>query len=357
MFSTQTRSSLELMLEKIQEMEDQPQDRPPSLPVRPISKARLPLGRRRSLPMNFQKTDSEETEDENMNPSSRWGVLSKRTMREAFVESTYNQVSAESDDAGSSAIVTLPDESACGRLTRRHFDCMKNKQKPSIKNTKDMSDQDLNNPMTKDHVLIPFKDLVELQRRVLRVEAALRKKEEENAALRLELQKFEQKWSQHEAKMKSMEEMWQDQFTSIQMNLAAAKNGLAAESRIGQVRKVHVSPEHHNHNADNTLSMGSQGAGERCPVNFSDLPHSNGRLNSISHLILQHKNALDGTNLGANSEQIASTMGTNDELQHLKLRFKAWKKDYKFRLRETKATLQKLSHSETEKGRKKWWGS
>ena len=63
--------------------------------------------------MNFQKTDSEETEDENMNPSSRWGVLSKRTTREAFVESTYNQVSVESDDTGSSAIVTLPDECEC----------------------------------------------------------------------------------------------------------------------------------------------------------------------------------------------------------------------------------------------------
>nr|DAD45890.1 TPA_asm: hypothetical protein HUJ06_004120 [Nelumbo nucifera] len=42
--------------------------------------------------------------------------------------------------------------------------------------------------------------------------------------------------------------------------------------------------------------------------------------------------------------------------RRLKLRFKTWKKEYKLKLRETKATLHKLGNSEVEKTRRKWWG-
>lgn len=38
--SMATRSSLELMLDKLQQLEEQPTDIPPPLPVRPISRAR-----------------------------------------------------------------------------------------------------------------------------------------------------------------------------------------------------------------------------------------------------------------------------------------------------------------------------
>lgn len=44
-------------------------------------------------------------------------------------------------------------------------------------------------------------------------------KEEENAALREQLQQFERRWSEYEAKMKKMEETWQMQMDSLQVSL------------------------------------------------------------------------------------------------------------------------------------------
>lgn len=61
--------------------------------------------------------------------------------------------------------------------------------------------------------------LAELQRRVLKAEATLGQKEEENAALREQLQQYDAKWLEYEAKMKSMEEMWQKQMASLQVSL------------------------------------------------------------------------------------------------------------------------------------------
>ena len=66
MCSTSTRSSLELMLDSIRQRDEQPTDAPPALPVRPVSKARLPPARR-GLPVNFRKCglweDVKEKED------------------------------------------------------------------------------------------------------------------------------------------------------------------------------------------------------------------------------------------------------------------------------------------------------
>lgn len=44
-----------------------------------------------------------------------------------------------------------------------------------------------------------------------------------------------------------------------------------------------------------------------------------------------------------------------EELRKLKLRFRAWKKDYKVRLRETRAKVRKHGYQDSEKTRKKWW--
>jgi myosin-5 len=44
-----------------------------------------------------------------------------------------------------------------------------------------------------------------------------------------------------------------------------------------------------------------------------------------------------------------------DELRKLKHKFEGWKKEYKTRLRETKARL-KLGNAEMDKSRRKWWG-
>lgn len=60
--------------------------------------------------------------------------------------------------------------------------------------------------------------LKELQQRVMKAEETIEQKEEENAALREQLQQFETRWLDYEAKMKSMEEMWQKQMASLQVS-------------------------------------------------------------------------------------------------------------------------------------------
>lgn len=61
-------------------------------------------------------------------------------------------------------------------------------------------------------------DLAELQRRVLQAEATLERKEEENAELQEQLQQFQTRWSEYEAKMKSMQDVWQNQMASLQVS-------------------------------------------------------------------------------------------------------------------------------------------
>ena len=78
-----------------------------------------------------------------------------------------------------------------------------------------MADQDI--PHEQQIQVLPSV-MAELQRRVLKAEATLGKKEQENATLREQLQQYEARWLEYEAKMKSMEEMWQKQMASLQVS-------------------------------------------------------------------------------------------------------------------------------------------
>lgn len=60
--------------------------------------------------------------------------------------------------------------------------------------------------------------LTELQKRVLEAEATIEKKEGENAAMREQVKQFESRRLEYEAKMKSMEDMWQKQMASLQVS-------------------------------------------------------------------------------------------------------------------------------------------
>lgn len=59
--------------------------------------------------------------------------------------------------------------------------------------------------------------LAELQRRVVKAESTIEQKEEENAELREQLKQFEKRWIEYETRMKTMEEMWQRQMSSLQV--------------------------------------------------------------------------------------------------------------------------------------------
>lgn len=53
---------------------------------------------------------------------------------------------------------------------------------------------------------------------MLQAEATLERKEEENADLQEQLQQFETRWSEYEARMKSMQDVWQKQMSSLQVS-------------------------------------------------------------------------------------------------------------------------------------------
>ncbi|XP_010536994.1 PREDICTED: myosin-2-like isoform X2 [Tarenaya hassleriana] len=203
----------------------------------------------------------------------------------------------------------------------------------------------------------PTSAMAELQRRVQKAEAALVQKEEENTELRGQLRQFEAKWSDYEAKMKSVEEAWQKQMASLQMSLAAARKSLA-DNNGGHPTRPDTSISLFGYDSEDTVtSIGTPGI---CtPTKFT-----NGSLNSVSNLARefeQRKFSFDEDARSLVEAKMGPQLSISDgqhhpeeELKKLKLRFETWKKDYKARLRETKARLHRLDGHKSH--HRKWWG-
>lgn len=72
--------------------------------------------------------------------------------------------------------------------------------------------------MSKERVQNLPSALTELQKRVVKAEATIEQKEEENTELKEQLKQFERRWIEYEKRMKTMEDMWQKQMSSLQVN-------------------------------------------------------------------------------------------------------------------------------------------
>ncbi|KAK4479695.1 hypothetical protein RD792_015225 [Penstemon davidsonii] len=204
-----------------------------------------------------------------------------------------------------------------------------------------------------EEVLVKSSFLAELQRRVLRAEASLREKEEENDILHQRLQQYENRWSEYELKMKSMEEVWQKQMRSLQSSLSIAKRSLTFDdSRRNSDASVNGN--------DDSWDTGS---------NFRVHESNGGRstsagLSVISRLAeeFEQRSQVFGDDakflVEVKSGQVDASLDPDHELRRLKQMFEAWKKDYGARLRETKAILHKIGNEEglADKAKKKWWG-
>lgn len=232
--------------------------------------------------------------------------------------------------------------------------------------------------------------LAELQSRVLIAEAALREKEEDNAILRQRLNHYEARWAEYEAKMSSMEEVWQKQMSSLQLSLSTAKKTLASEDPSNQSLKYddsfpfkssvakqratrHILPqEDDDFDWDDNTSVGTRTPDHiltprKPPSNSMDFSTARGDMDAsrsvVSHLVKEFEHRRQVFNDDSNflvevkSGQTEASLNPDDELRKLKQRFDTWKKDFKVRLRETKAILQKLGNSDSaQKLRKNWWG-
>ncbi|CAK7327540.1 unnamed protein product [Dovyalis caffra] len=210
--------------------------------------------------------------------------------------------------------------------------------------------------------------LAELQKRVAKAEATIVQKEEENAALQEQLQQYEKRWSDYEAKMKAMEEMWQMQMASLQTSLAAARKSLATDNTVGQPGKLDSSTSPCYYDSEDNVSPESRTPGGNTPNIFANaLPdlrvgrENNGPVQVVNNLAkefdLQRQSFDDDAKsiVGVRAGQSASNMNPDEELRRLKLRFETWKKGYKVRLRDAKTRLHKLGHGEVDRNRRKWW--
>ncbi|KAI8557739.1 hypothetical protein RHMOL_Rhmol04G0033200 [Rhododendron molle] len=250
-----------------------------------------------------------------------------------------------------------------GWLARRSFIYLQKLKKSNPENTKqkpEMKALELKQDVLQENGMVLPKALEELRSRVSKAESTLGQKEQENAALREQLQQYEIKWSEYEAKMKSMEEMWQKQMVSLQVSLDATKKSFAADDTTGQPERQDVSPSPHYYDSEDTTSMGPQTPGGTTPIKISNTVRAgretNGGLNAVSHLAKEFEQRKQDFDDEAKAIVESKSGRPDEDLRKLKLRFEIWKKEYKSRLREMKAKIHKLGHSEVEKSRRKWWG-
>lgn len=207
-----------------------------------------------------------------------------------------------------------------------------------------------------DEVVVKASVLAELQRRVLKAEAALREKEEENDILHQRVQQYESRWSEYELKMKSMEEVWQKQMRSLQSSLSIAKKSLAIDdSERNSDASVNAS--------DDREYSWDTGSNHRAQDSNGVRPMSAG-LSVISRLAeeFEQRSQVFGDDakflVEVKSGQVDASLNPDKELRRLKEMFEAWKKDYGGRLRETKLILNRLGNEEgnIDRVKKKWWG-
>ncbi|KAH9617524.1 hypothetical protein KSS87_020702 [Heliosperma pusillum] len=200
-----------------------------------------------------------------------------------------------------------------------------------------------------DEVLVKATYLAELQRRVLKSEAAFREKEEENVILYQRLRQYENRWSEYELKMRSMEEVWQKQMKSLQSSLSIAKNSLAVDDSA-------------RHSDASVNDSGGPASRSHESNGISGGPMS-ANLTVISRLAeeLEQRKQVFGDDakflVEVKSGQVDASLNPDRELRRLKQMFETWKKDYGARLRETKVIMHKLDTEDTasDKLKKKWW--
>ncbi|XP_020157854.1 uncharacterized protein [Aegilops tauschii subsp. strangulata] len=234
---------------------------------------------------------------------------------------------------------------------------------------------------------------LELERRAVRAEEEakqkdddVRLKEEEIAGLRQQVELYEARLAEWEAKMKAVEEELQRQTAALQMSQAAAA-AAAARAAIGST----------SHRREPTLSDGvaqaeqppaptraeeasvkrgeslfrgasvkpqqqQQRAGE--PAVAAVLSSNSKPSHAEHHLATEYARETQAFEHAARAvaEVKPGTMSV-DELKMLRRQFAAWKKEYEARLRKTNAELKKRVHSEKSHdqqpahgGRRRWCG-
>ncbi|KAF5822444.1 putative IQ motif, EF-hand binding, P-loop containing nucleoside triphosphate hydrolase [Helianthus annuus] len=197
-------------------------------------------------------------------------------------------------------------------LSRRHLGSTGTAANKITKEAEELHEENI---QKLEHVKVSQSYIRNLEQQVVKTEAALRHKERENSNLELQIQQIDRKWELHNAKMNSKEKIWQDEFTSIQVNLESTR-----ETKSNEIIHFPQKPtRHQDHYMKTNLT--------------------------IRHILeLQENNSdfqVDNT--------LESRKGRKQELRKLKGRFRAWIKEFKARLHDVKKTLDRFEDGQTER--------
>jgi myosin V len=207
-----------------------------------------------------------------------------------------------------------------------------------------------------DQILIKASVLAELQRRILKAEATVREKEEENEMLHQRLQQYENRWLEYEQKMKSMEEMWQKQMRSLQSSLSVAKKSLALDEtpRMSDSSVDQIWESNGNHLGNGSQLVPRTIIGREMNAGHSVINRLEEEFNQRSQVFADDVNFL----VEVKSGEADASLNPDMELRRLKQNFDSWKKDFGGRIRETKVVLNKLGNSADSSPnsvKRKWW--
>ncbi|KAL4580256.1 hypothetical protein LXL04_016442 [Taraxacum kok-saghyz] len=184
-------------------------------------------------------------------------------------------------------------------------------------------------------------DIIELQKQIIKGEMSLNQKDQENESLRDQIRQFETQWLEHEAKMKSVEDSWQKQMSSLQKSLAAAKKNVEAGGDSGDGIS----------GSQNVVGNGNGNGNGNPYVEFGN----NGGANVVDNLSKELDQKRQDFDENAKAVVEMKTGGQMEEFKKVKERFEMWKKEYKNRLRETRTKLVKGGNGEGG-AKQSWWG-
>ncbi|GAA0167330.1 actin binding motor protein [Lithospermum erythrorhizon] len=220
-------------------------------------------------------------------------------------------------------------------LARKQFSHMRNSRKLDYHTL--IADSKITEVKDLQQEMLPS-TLEELRSQIVMAEATLSEKEMENAELRDQVLQFESRWSEYEAKMRSVDEVWQKQMALLQMSLAAAKESLGADISFGQQGRTHGSSPSPGYYGSEVTSMGVHTPGGSSPIkdayNGFDVATSRENNGGLTHLIKefeQRKQTFDDEANAIMKAKPGQPISANpaEEFRKLKQRFKSWKKDYK----------------------------
>ncbi|KAD4385990.1 hypothetical protein E3N88_26159 [Mikania micrantha] len=259
-----------------------------------------------------------------------------------------------------------------GWLARKYFNHMQRWKKLAIDSSKSRQrshskSSEFQGLSQQENAQILPQNVEELQKRVVKAESLLRERDLENTALREQVRQFETRMSEYEAKMKSVEEMWQSQMASLQMSVAAAKKTLGSGISDGQIGRPDGSVSPNFYDSEDNIS-GIQTPAQMTPLRSGYYRRENNgvisnAVDNLSKEFEQRKHIFDNdvkAVVNVNPGRPPSSKQIED-YKSLKKKFEMWKKEYKHRLREAKTTL---VHAESGVGgggdrwakNKNWWG-